>query len=582
MTEKKTLSINGREVEFSDERNLLEVIRKAGFYVPTLCYNSELSNHGDCRLCLVEIIGKNGRPNTIVPSCSTDPQPGMEVQTENARLRSMRKITIELLLANHDMDCPTCARNENCQLQSIARYLNVTKVRFRKPEKLAPIDTSSPSIQFDPNRCVLCGACVRACSELQGVNAVHFVNRDGSACITPTFGKGLGEVECVNCGQCAAVCPTGSLIPKQDSDRLWAALYDDTKTVVVQVAPAVRVAVGETFGAKPGENYAGKLVAALKTMGFKHVYDTCFAADMTIFEEATEFIDRFTKKERLPLFTSCCPAWVKYCETFYPNFIPNLSTTRSPQAIFGALAKEILPERLGCKREDLVVVSIMPCTAKKYEAKLEKLSHEGIPDVDIVVTTDEIQRLIRSLGIKLGELEPLPFDHPLGEASGGGYIFGASGGVMEAALRYAVEKVSGTKLEKVEFEAVRGFESLKEATIPTPAGEVRVAAAHGLVNVKKLLDRVRSGRAQYDFVEVMACPGGCISGGGQPHGVTDDIRRKRIEGIYAIDREASFSKPQDNVSVQERYQEALGGAPGSHRAHELLHTSFEDRSDLLY
>ncbi len=581
MSDKKTLTLNGREVEFTDEPNLLEIIRKAGVDVPTFCYLSGLSPYGACRLCLVEIEGQNGRPNMITASCSTPPAPGMVVRTETKEIRNMRKIALELLLANHNMDCPTCVRNSTCRLQELANRLGVDKIRYKRREELLPIDDSSPSIQRDPNKCVLCGECVRVCSEIQGVGAISFSQRGANSQVAPAFGGKMVDSECVNCGQCAAACPTGALTVKQDREKVWEALYDPTKTVVVEIAPAVRVAVGEAFGAQPGENVAGKLVAALKLMGFKQVYDTCFTADMTIFEEATEFIDRFTKKENLPLFTSCCPAWVKFCETFFPEMTKNLSTCRSPQAMFGSVAKKILPEQLGCKREDLVVVSIMPCTAKKYEASLDKFKVDGVRETDIVITTSEIQQMIASLGINLMNLDPEPFDMPLGFSTGAGVIFGASGGVMEAALRFAVEKVTGEKLKCVDFKDVRGMDNLKESTLQTPAGEVKIAVVYGLAAAKKLLGRIKSGEASYDFVEVMACPGGCISGAGQPQGATDAIRRKRQAGTYAADKAMQLQKSQDNYMVAQCYEKHLGGGPGTHEAHELLHTTYQNRSQIF-
>ena len=572
----KTLTVNGREVTFTDERNLLEVIRKAGIEIPTFCYHSELSIYGACRLCLVLVEGKG-----IMASCSTAPAPGMVVHTDTKEIRDMRKISVELLLANHNRECPTCARNENCTLQRIAYQLGVQDIRFKSVKKDDPIDFSSPSLVRDPNKCVLCGDCVRVCTELQGIGAIDFSNRGSNARVAPAFGASLGAVECVNCGQCAAVCPTGAIVPKQDRNRVWDALYDPTKTVVVQVAPAVRVALGEYFGAKPGENVAGKLVAALKLMGFKHVYDTSFSADMTIFEEATELIDRIANGGTLPMFTSCCPAWVKFTEIYFPEMLPNLSSCRSPQAMFGSIAKKVLPEQLGCKREDLVVVSIMPCTAKKFEAQLPKFNVDGKQEVDIVVTTSEVQRMINSLGIKLNELQPEAFDMPMGFATGGGVIFGASGGVMEAALRYAVEKLEGKPLASVDFKAVRGMNTLKEATVTAAGKEIRVAVVHGLANAKRLINDVRSGKAHYDFVEVMACPGGCISGGGQPVGVTDAIRIQRQQGLYAADKSQQVQKSQDNFLVDQCYKDHIGGKPGSHEAHHLLHTVYQNRSQLF-
>lgn len=576
MENKKVLTVNGCEVEFTDERNLLEVIRKAGIEIPTFCYHSELSIYGACRLCLVLVEGKG-----IMAACSTAPAPGMVVHTDTKEIRAMRKISVELLLANHDTDCPTCVRSSDCTLQSLARKLGVETIRYKRLEKKEPIDCSSPSIQRDPNKCVLCGDCVRVCAEIQGIGAIDFSKRGSHAKVAPAFDADLGKVECVNCGQCVAVCPTGALTVKQDRNRVWEALYDKSKTVVVQVAPAVRVALGDYFGAKPGENVAGKLVAALRLMGFKHIYDTSFTADMTIFEEATEFIDRFSNNGKLPMFTSCCPAWVKYAEIYFPELLPNLSSCRSPQGMFGSVAKEVLSAQLGCKREDLVVVSIMPCTAKKFEAQLPKYRHDGKNDVDIVITTSEVARMISSLGINLAELEPEAFDMPMGFATGAGVIFGTSGGVMEAALRYAAEKIEKKPLESVDFKAVRGMDHLKEATLNLGGNEIRVAVVHGLANTKKLLNDIRAGRANYHFVEVMACPGGCISGGGQPIGVTDSIRRQRQQGLYNADKTHQVQKSQDNYLVARCYEEHLGGAPGSHRAHEMLHTIYQNRSQIF-
>ncbi|MDO5581093.1 MAG: [FeFe] hydrogenase, group A [Planctomycetia bacterium] len=576
MSDKKTLTVNGQEVEFTNERNLLEVIRKAGIDIPTFCYHSELSIYGACRLCLVEVEGRG-----IMAACSTMPGEGMIVHTDTKEIRSMRKISVELLLANHERECPTCVRSANCALQNIASRLGVDKIRFKSLRKHQPIDHSSPSLERDPNKCVLCGDCVRVCSEIQGIGAIDFANRGSKAKVAPAFDSEIGKVECVNCGQCAAVCPTGAIVPKQDRNRVWDALYNKEKTVVVQIAPAVRVALGEQFGARPGENVAGKLVAALKLMGFKHVYDTSFTADMTIFEEATEFLGRFTEQRDLPMFTSCCPAWVKYAEIYFPELLPNISSCRSPQAMFGSVAKKVLPEQLGCERKDLIVVSIMPCTAKKFEASLPKFAVDGVPEVDIVITTSEAAQMINSMGIDLMSLEPEAFDMPMGFATGAGVIFGTSGGVMEAALRYAVEKVEGKPLASVDFKAVRGMEHRKEANLNVAGKEIRVAVVHGLAEAKKLISDIRSGAVHYDFVEVMACPGGCISGAGQPIGATDAIRKKRQLGLYAADKTHQVQKSQDNYLVSRCYQEHLGGCPGSKEAHHRLHTIYQNRSQLF-
>ena len=572
----QTLTINDREVAFTDERNLLEVIRGAGIDLPTFCYHSKLSIYGACRLCIVDVEGRG-----VMASCSTKPAPGMVIHTDTKEIREMRKVNVELLLANHKRECPSCSRSSNCSLQDLARRLGVEEIRYKQRNDYVPVDKSSLSLERDPNKCVLCGDCVRVCSEVQGIGAIGFVDRGSSARVAPAFDRDLGEVECVNCGQCAAVCPTGAIVPRQQRDEVWDAIYDKNKTVVVQIAPAVRVALGEYFGFEPGTNVAGKLVNALKMMGFNQVYDTCFSADMTIYEEATEFIDRFTKNENLPLMTSCCPAWVKYAEIYYPDMLNNVSSCRSPQQMFGSIAKKVLPEQLNVEKKDLVVVSIMPCTAKKSEAALDKFKVEGQPDVDYVLTTVEIGRMINSMGINFAELEPEAFDMPLGFSTGAGVIFGATGGVMEAALRYAVEKIEGKELKNVDFKAVRGLDNLKEATLEVAGHEVKIAVVHGLKKAGELMDAIKAGKVKYDFIEVMACPGGCISGAGQPISHSELTRRMRARGIYATDKQQQLKKSQDNYLVDKCYAEHLEGKPGSHEAHTKLHTTYVDRSQIF-
>ncbi len=576
MSEVKTLTVNNTVIEFTDERNLLEVIRKAGIDIPTFCYHSELSIYGACRLCLVEIQGRG-----ILASCSLKPEPGMVVKTDTKAIRNMRKINVELLLASHNRECPTCQRSANCTLQDLARKLGVKDVRYKQTVKNLPLDTSSPSLVRDPNKCVLCGDCVRVCAEVQSVGALDFASRGSNARVVPVFDSNLNEVECVNCGQCAQVCPTGAIVAKSDADKVWEAIYDPEKTVVVQVAPAVRVGLGDMFGFKTGENVARKMITALKLMGFDYVYDTCFAADMTIFEEATEFIERLSSGGTMPMFTSCCPAWVKFVETFYPDMLPNVSTTRSPQAIFGAVARKVLPTKLGIKPENLVVVSIMPCTAKKFEAQLPKFKRDGRPEVDYVLTTAELGAMIESLGIKLEELNPEAFDMPFGFSTGGGVIFGATGGVMEAALRFAVEKVSGTTLASIDFKETRGLAPRKEATLEVAGKKLRIAVVHGLANARKLVEEVKAGTAQFDFIEVMACPGGCVAGGGQPISHDKCFRTKRAAGLYDTDKDRQLQKPQDNHLVDQCYAESFGGRPGSHEAHSRLHTIYTNRSQLF-
>ncbi len=572
-----TVTINGRKVAIGDERNLLELIRKIGIDMPTFCYHSELSIYGACRLCLVEVEGKG-----IMASCSTKPEAGMVIHTDSKDLRMMRKINVELLLANHSRECPSCMRSANCTLQKLARRLGVTEIRYRQTQRDEPIDYSSPSLERDPNKCVLCGDCVRVCSEVQTVGAIDFQFRGANARVAPAFDKNLSEGECVNCGQCAAVCPTGAIVARQVREQVWNAIHDKSKTVVASIAPAVRVALGETFGMKTGENVAGKLVTALKLMGFAEVYDTSFTADMTIFEEATELLERINHKKPMPMFTSCCPGWVKFAETFFPEIIPNISSTRSPQQIYGSIARETLPAKLGVKPEDLVVVSIMPCTAKKFEAQLPKFSRDGRPDVDYVLTTVEVSQMISSMGIQLDELEISAFDMPYGFATGGGVIFGSTGGVMEAALRYTVEKLEQKPLTQVDFKEVRGEAPRKEAEVKVGDTELRVAVVHGLGNARKLIEDLKSGKAKYDFIEVMACPGGCVCGGGQPiPSHPQEARELRAAGLYNADKTQQLQKPQDNHLVVRCYEEAFGGGPGSHKAHEYLHTCYLDRGQLF-
>ena len=571
MSAKPTVTVDGIEVPIDGERNLLELCRKANIEIPTFCYHSELSVYGACRLCLVDIKGRG-----IVTSCTTVPEPGMELKTSTSEIREMRQIAVELLLANHDQNCPTCPASASCKLQSLARRLGVREVRFKHTQPEAPIDRSSPSLERNPNRCVLCGDCVRVCSEIQGIGAIDFVHRGSKCAVMPAFDKDLGAVECVNCGQCAAACPTGALTPRSEVEEVWKALDNPAKTVVVQIAPAVRVAFGEAFGLQPGAVATGQMVAALRRLGFKFVYDTCFAADMTVLEEGTEFIKRKTAGENLPLFTSCCPAWVKFTEQYYPELLPNLSSCRSPQAMFGSLAKDMLPERLGVKREDLVVVSIMPCTAKKFEAKRPELYRDGQPDVDHVLTTQEVIRMVEEKGMSFERLGPDSLDMPMGFKTGAGVIFGTTGGVTEAVLRFAVEKLSGTRLDQVEFREVRGADGVREATLTVAGQTVRLAVVHGLANARLLAEQARAGESPYDLIEVMACPGGCVGGAGQPVSSIPNARNRRAQGLYEADRMVELHKSQENPMVAECYAKTIGEI-GGHKAHDLLHTHYGSR-----
>ncbi len=575
MNANPTLTIDNIEVPIDGARNILDVARKAGIDIPTFCYHSDLSIYGACRLCLVDLEGRG-----IVASCSTLPEPGMRIRTHTEEIRRMRRIAMELILANHEQNCPTCPKSTSCRLQELARRLGVEEVRFKPTHKPQAIDRSSLSLVRNPNKCILCGDCVRACEEIQGIGAIDFAYRGAAACVVPAFGKNLSDVECVNCGLCAAVCPTGAITPRSEVDDVWKNLDNDKKTVVVQIAPAVRVALGEAFGMAPGSIEIGRITAALKALGFDAVYDTSFAADLTVIEEANEFIARKTKGERLPQFTSCCPAWVKFAEQFCPDMLDKLSSCRSPQQMFGSLARKILPKQFGIEADDLVVVSIMPCTAKKFEAKLPKFKTDDRPDVDHVLTTQELAHMIEEAGIRFEDLEPQSLDMPLGFKTGAGVIFGASGGVTEAVLRYAVEKLRGVTLTAVDFHEVRGDETLREAEFTVGDITLKLAVIHTLKKAAEVVEKIRKGQCDYDLIEVMACPGGCIGGAGQP--VTQDYAAKhdRRRGLFNADKMMQLHKSQDNHIVAQCYAEVLG-QPNGPTAHHLLHTVYQNRRRIL-
>lgn len=571
MNNVKFLTINGKKIPIEGEKNLLEICRKAEIEIPTFCYHSELSVYGACRLCLVDVKGRG-----IVASCSTSPEEGMEIKTHTREIREMRKISIELLLANENHNCPSCSKNESCKLRHLAAKLGVEEVRFKPASPKLPIDTSSDSLIRDPNKCILCGDCVRYCAEIQGIGAIDFTGRGSNACVMPAFGRDLAQVECVNCGQCAAVCPTGAIVPKPETDGVWKALEDENSFVAAQIAPAVRVAIGEMFGMKPGESLTGKIVNALKMMGFDAVYDTSFAADLTVIEEGSEFLARKALGEGLPMFTSCCPAWVKYAEQYYPELLSHLSSCRSPQQMFGSVAKKKIPAEKGIEAKNLVVVSIMPCTAKKFEAKRPEFSKDGVRDVDFVITTQELGRMIKEAGIVFNELSPESLDLPLGFHTGAGLIFGNSGGVSEAVLRYAAEKASGMKKSDTDYYEVRGEQGIREAEIAINGSKLKLAVVHGLKNAHDVIEKVRRGESEYDLIEVMACPGGCVGGAGQPVSVERDVRRKRTKGLFDGDKLLPMHKSQDNPFITKCYEEVIGDINGE-TAHHLLHTDYKNR-----
>lgn len=570
-TQAATVTINGRTVEVNGEKNLLEVVRKAGIDLPTFCYHSELSAFGACRQCLVET--EDGR---IIASCSTPPTAGMNIKTHTPRVQKIRKVALELLLANHDRECTSCGKSGACRLQDLAQRFGIDEVRFGKRDTKLPLDLSSPAIVRNPNRCILCGDCVRMCKEVQGIGVLDFAHRGSRMVVTPAFGHPIAEVECINCGQCAAVCPTGALTVKSETEQAWAAIYDQSKTVVAQIAPAVRVALGEAFGMKPGDITLGKLVSALRLLGFDKVFDTSFTADLTVMEETTEFINRLQSSERLPQFTSCCPGWVKYAEQYHPDLLPNLSSCRSPQQMFGSLAKRYYAKDLGIEPKDMYVISIMPCTAKKFEAARPEFANDGVRDVDLVLTTQEIAHMIKEAGINFAELEEDSLDMPFGFTTGAGVIFGVTGGVAEAVLRAATFLLTGEELPKISFQEVRGLAGTRTAAVTVAGKEVRLAVTHTLSQIKELIRQIKAGEAQYDIIEVMACPGGCIGGGGQPGQNTLDVRQKRSAGIYKADTNMQLRRAQENPMVQAVYQKWLGDI-GSHAAHDTLHTGYAER-----
>ena len=561
------MTINNRRVTFTNERNVLSVIRKSGIDLPTFCYHSELSTYGACRMCVVE--DDRGR---VFASCSEVPRDGMVIYTNTPRLQHHRKMIIELLLAAHCRDCTTCAKNGVCTLQKLSRQLGITKVRFENNKKQLPLDTSSECVIRDPNKCILCGDCVRTCEEIQGLGILDFALRGSKMQVTPAFNKDLAQTDCVGCGQCRAVCPTGAISIKQNVEPVWAALADKNIRVVAQIAPAVRVAVGDKFGIKKGENTLGRLVAALRRIGFDEVYDTNFGADLTVMEESKELVERLGSGENLPLFTSCCPAWVKFCENRYPEFRKNISTCRSPQEMFGALLKE--EARMNAEKDraegkepkKTMVVSIMPCTAKKAEITRPEHYTDGEQNVDYVLTTTEITRMIQEAGIDLAQVQPEALDMPFGLASGAGAIFGVTGGVTEAVLRRLVNSSRAEDLEEISFSGIRGVDGIKEAKVNLNGREVKIAVVNGLHCAEDLLEKMKAGEVHYDFVEDMACKRGCIAGGGQPVPIGPRTKKARLEGIYKIDNMAQIKLSNENPIITEVYAGILKG-----KEHKLLH-----------
>lgn len=563
------ITIDGQQLKVPKTSTVLEAARAAGIHIPTLCYHPELRPEGNCRVCMVEVEGAR----SLVASCVYPVNDGMVVRTNTAAVREARKMVVELLLANHPQDCLSCQRNLNCELQTMAGNLGIRTVRFEGEKKSYPLDNNNPSLVRDQNKCILCGRCIRACSERQGVHVYSFANRGFKTTVVPAFNLGLDKVACTYCGQCASVCPTGAIVVKDDTEAVWQALSTPGKHVVVQTAPAVRVALGEALGLEPGTVVTGKMVAALRRLGFDKVFDTNFSADLTIMEEGAEFLDRLKHGGKLPMITSCSPGWVNFAELMYPDLLDHLSTAKSPQQMFGALVKTYYAEKAGVDPAHIVSVSIMPCTAKKAEATRPEMCASGYRDVDYVVTTRELAAMIRETGIDFATLPEEDYDAPMGIATGAGVIFGATGGVMEAALRTVSELVTGKELESLDFTTVRGLGGVKEAEVTIGNMTVKVAVAHTLSHARKLLDKIRSGEADYQFIEIMACPGGCIGGGGQPIQSASGFRQKRIDAIYDCDKKAKIRKSHLNPAIKELYETWLGEPLGK-KSHHLLHTTY--------
>ena len=567
------LTINNRKIQAKPGSSILDAAQAAGEKIPTLCHIKELFPSGACRMCVVEVKGK---PN-LTPSCAFPAEEGMEIQTRSPRVITARRTIIELLLASHPFDCLTCPKNGYCELQSLSSEYGIDRVPFEGKTRHHYTDFSSPSIIREPDKCILCGRCVRICEEIQGVAAIDFTRRGFDTMVLPPFEKDLSETTCVNCGQCTLACPTGALHEVRAVEKVMLTMQEGKKYIVAQVAPAIRVSLGDFYGLPAGSNVTGKVAAALRRMGFRQVFDTDFAADLTIMEEGTELVRKISKGEKLPMFTSCCPAWIKYAEHYYPELLPRISTCKSPQEMMGATIKSYLAQKQNIDPKDVFVVSVMPCTAKKFEASRPELSSErGLADVDAVLTTRQFNRMMQIHGIEFASLPDEEYDRPFGAPTGSGDIFAASGGVMESALRTAYHLLTGKDLERVDFEDVRGMAGVKEARVTVGDTTLKIAIANRLSNAKVIAERVKSGDAPWDFIEVMACPGGCAGGGGQMFGYDPQRIEERIKSIYALDKSRSVRMSYKNPAITAVYKDFFG-EPGSHKAHELLHTEYAER-----